>query len=122
VLEAGEAGVENLYVPLDDGAVLQAVNVSGVDGVFKIADFGAGSVAWDALSFDVLLLGRAGPDAGTVVLEQVLGAVLDAGGAVRVLAVRVLLPLVHDRVVALQARALLFANAVVVKIAACLKK
>ena len=51
-------------------------------------------------------------------LEEVLGAVLDAGGAVGVLSVGVLLPLVLDGVVALHGRALLLAHPVVVEVAA----
>ena len=47
-----------------------------------------------------------------------LGAVLDAGGAVGVLSVGVLLPLVLDGVVALHGRALLLADAVVEEVAA----
>ena len=50
-----------------------------------------------------------------------LRAVLHAGGAVRVLAQRVSLPLVLDRVVDLHGGTLLFANAVVVEILACLR-
>ena len=51
-------------------------------------------------------------------LEEVLGAVLDAGGAVGVLSVGVLLPLVLDGVVALHGRALLLAHPVVVEVPA----
>ena len=50
-----------------------------------------------------------------------LRAVLDAGGAVRVLAQRVSLPLVLDRVVDLHGRALLFAHPVVVEVLARLR-
>ena len=68
-----------------------------------------------------LLLGRTGPDAGAVVLEQVLGAVLDAGGPIGVLAVRIPLPAVLDLVVTLHGRALLLAHAVVVEVGASLE-
>ena len=64
---------------------------------------------------------RAGANTGAVVLEQVLGALLDAGGAVRVLAQRVSLPLVLDRVVDLHGRTLLLANAIVIEVLACLR-
>ena len=61
---------------------------------------------------------RAGANTGAVVLEQVLGALLDAGGAVRVLAVGVPLPLVLGGVVDLHGRTLLFANSIIIKILA----
>ena len=51
-----------------------------------------------------------------------LGTILDAGRSIGVLAVGVLLPAILDRVVTLHRRALLLANAVVVKIPASLKK
>ena len=50
-----------------------------------------------------------------------LRAVLDAGGTIRVLAQRVSLPLVLDRVVDLHRWTLLLANAVVVEVLACLR-
>ena len=64
---------------------------------------------------------RAGANTGAVVLEQVLGTLLDAGGAVRVLAVGVALPLVLGRVVDVHGRALLLANPVVVEVLAGLQ-
>ena len=57
-----------------------------------------------------------------VVFEEVFGAVLDAGGAVGVLAVGVLLPLVLVGVVGLHGWALLLANAVVVEVLTRLNK
>ena len=50
-----------------------------------------------------------------------LRAVLDAGGTIRVLAQRVSLPLVLDRVVDLHRGALLFAHTVVVEVLASLQ-
>ena len=50
-----------------------------------------------------------------------LWAVLDAGGTIRVLAQRVALPLVLDRVVDLHGGALLLAHAVVVEVLASLQ-
>ena len=50
-----------------------------------------------------------------------LRAVLDAGGTIRVLAQRVALPLVLDRVVDLHGRALLLAHTVVVEVLAGLQ-
>ena len=64
---------------------------------------------------------RAGANTGAVVLEQVLGTLLDAGGAVRVLAVGVALPLVLGRVVDVHGRALLLADPVVVEVLAGLQ-
>ena len=64
---------------------------------------------------------RAGANTGAVVLEQVLGALLDAGGAVRVLAVGVPLPLVLGRVVDVHGRALLLAHTVIVEVLAGLQ-
>lgn len=65
-----------------------------------------------------LFVGRAVANTGPVVPEQVLGAVLDAGGPIRVLPVRVVLPGVGVGVVALHRGALLFADAVVVEVLA----
>lgn len=50
-----------------------------------------------------------------------LRAVLDAGGTIRVLAQRVALPLVLDRVVDLHGRALLLAHTIVVEVLARLQ-
>ena len=69
----------------------------------------------------LLILG-ASPDARPVVLEQMLGTVLDAGGAVRVLPVCGLLPLVRGGVVSLHRGALLFAHAVVIEVLARLER
>ena len=137
-----EGGVEDGDVSLDDGAVLEAVDVAGVDLlVVEVAHLGARPVARHALPVLVLLLWRARTHARARVLrgrfalclnvfvteiwvmrchylEEVLGAVLDAGCAVGVLSVGVLLPLVLDGVVALHGRALLLAHAVVVKVPA----
>jgi hypothetical protein len=43
-------GVQDGDGALDDGAVLQAVDVSGVKGVGEVADLGAGPVARYALA------------------------------------------------------------------------
>ena len=72
-------------------------------------------------SFSHLFLGRARSDASSVILEQVLGTILDAGRSVRVLSLRVLLPAVLDGVVALHRGTLLLADAVVVEVPASLK-
>jgi hypothetical protein len=50
-----------------------------------------------------------------------LGTVLDTGGSVGILPLGVLLPAVLDRVVTLHRRTLLFADAVVVEVAASLE-
>ena len=68
-----------------------------------------------------LFLGRTGSNASPVVLQKMLRAVLDAGGTVRVLAQRVALPLVLDRVVDLHGRALLLAHTIVVEVLARLQ-
>lgn len=64
----------------------------------------------------------AAPDAGAVVLEEVVGALLDAGGAVGVLAVGVVLPRVGDGIVLLHGRTLLGAHPVVVEVLAGLRQ
>ena len=61
--------------------------------------FGADPVARDTLPVHVLLFVRADPDAGAVVLQQVLGAILDASRPVGVLALGVLLPRIFHWVV-----------------------
>ena len=71
--------------------------------------------------FSHLFLGRARSDASSVILEQVLGTILDAGRSVRVLSLRVLLPAVLDGVVALHRGTLLLADAVVVEVPASLE-
>jgi hypothetical protein len=43
-------GVQDGDGALDDGAVLQAVDVSGVKGVGEVTDLGAGPVAGNALA------------------------------------------------------------------------
>ena len=68
-----------------------------------------------------LFLGRTSPNASTVVFEEMLRAVLDAGGSVGVLAQGVALPLVLDRVVDLHGGALLLAHTVVVEVLASLQ-
>lgn len=65
---------------------------------------------------------RAGPDTGSVVLEEVLGTLLDAGGAVGVLALGVPLPPVAHGVVDMHGGTLLLANPVIVEVLARLKK
>jgi hypothetical protein len=50
VLESGEAGVEDGDGPLDDGAVLEGVDVSGMKGVGKVANLRTGTVARNALA------------------------------------------------------------------------
>ena len=64
-----------------------------------MARFGADPVARDTLSVNVLLFVRADPDAGAVVLQQVLGAILDASRPVGVLTLGVLLPRIFHWVV-----------------------
>ena len=65
---------------------------------------------------------RTGPDAGSVVLEEVLGTLLDAGGAVCVLALGVPLPPVAHGVVDMHGGTLLLANPVIVEVLARLEK
>jgi hypothetical protein len=50
LLEAVEGGVEDREAALDDGAVLEGVNVAGVDGVAEGAGLGTGAVAGHALT------------------------------------------------------------------------
>ena len=69
-----------------------------------------------------LFVWRTRPNAGPVVFEEVFGAVLDAGGAVRVLSGGVPLPAVLDCVIALHGRTVLFAYAIIIEIATGLKK
>ena len=69
-----------------------------------------------------LFLWRADPDAGSVVLEQVLGTGFDASGTVGVLAFRIDLPRVGDGVVALHGRTFLLAHSVVEEIATSLQQ
>ena len=65
-----EGGVEDGDVSLDDGAVLEAVDVAGVDLlVVEVAHLGARPVARHALPVLVLLLGRARPHARARVLR-----------------------------------------------------
>lgn len=65
-----------------------------------------------------LFLGRTASNAGAIVLEQMFGAVLDAGRSIRVLAQGVGLPAVRDGVVALHRRTLLRTHPVVIEITA----
>ena len=120
LLEALEARLEDGQRALDDGAALEGVDVVGVDDVHALAVLWTRAIAGNALAVDRLLIGGTGADAGAVVLQQVLGAVLDAGGAVGVLALGIDLPGVGGRVVAHHRRTLLLADAVVVEVAACL--
>ena len=65
-----EGRVEDGDVSLDDGAVLEAVDVAGVDLlVVEVAHLGARTVARHALPVLVLLLGRARPHARARVLR-----------------------------------------------------
>lgn len=121
VLVAGERVVQDGERALDDGAVLEVVDVARVHGNITLARLGTRTVARHALAIDRLLVGRTRAHAGAVVLEQVLRTVLDAGGAVRVLAGRVRHPRVGYRIVALHCRTLLFARAFIVEISARLK-
>jgi len=121
VLVAGEGVVEDGERALDHGAVLEVVDVARVHRDVALARLGTRSVARHALAVHRLLVGRTRAHARAVVLEQVLGTVLDAGGAVRVLAGRVRHPRVRDRVVALHRRTLLLTRAFVVEISARLK-
>ena len=50
VLESGEAGVEDGDGALDDGAVLEGVDVSGMKGVGKVANLRTRTVARNALA------------------------------------------------------------------------
>lgn len=68
-----------------------------------------------------LFLGRTASHAGAIVLEQMFGAVLDAGRSIRVLAQGIGLPAVRDGVVALHRRTLLRTHPVVIEITAGLK-
>ena len=69
-----------------------------------------------------LLLWWTGSDTGSVVLEEVLGAVPHAGGPVGVLPLGVLLPPVLGRVVHLHRGALLLTHTIVVEVLARLQK
>ena len=122
LLESGERVVQDRDGSFDDGAVPEALDVARVDDVDALARLGARPVADDAFPVDGLLLGRADADAGPVVLEQMLGTRFDAGGAVGVLAFRVRLPRVRDRIVALHCRTFLFADTIVEKVAASLEE
>lgn len=120
LLEAAERMVQDRDGPFDDGAIAEALDVARVNDVDALARLGARPVADDALAVDGLLLGRANADAGAVVLQQMLGTRFDAGGAIGVLAFRVRLPRVRDRIVALHGRTFLIANAIVEEIATSL--
>ena len=56
MLETHEAMVSDCDVALNNSAVLQRVDVSGVDGIRKVTNFGAGSVT--GYAFAVLNLQR----------------------------------------------------------------
>lgn len=120
LLESGEGMIQDRDGSLDDGAIAEALDVSGVDDIDALAGLWARAVADDAFAVDGLLLGRADADAGPVVLEQMLRTRFDAGGAVGVFALGVDFPRVRDGVVALHGRAFLLAHAVVEEIPASL--
>ena len=54
LLEPVEAGVEDGEAALQDGAVLEALDVAGVDRVGELADLGTGTVTWDTLALHSL--------------------------------------------------------------------
>ena len=120
LLKSTERLIKDRKRTFDHGAVLQEVNVACVNrrGV-KVTNLGTGAVARDALAVNVFLLRRTGSHTSAVVFQQVFGAVLYAGGAIREFAVGIFLPLVVFRIVALHRRTFLFAYSVVVKVLAC---
>ena len=54
VLEAVEAVIDDCDGALDDGTVLEDVDVAGVNGVGEMTNFRTGSVARNAFSIDIL--------------------------------------------------------------------
>lgn len=99
VLESLKALVQNCDGSLDDGAILEAVDIPGMHFLDTFAGFRARSVAGHAFTVQRLLFGRARSYASTVVFQKVFRTSSHAGCTIRVLAVRIRLPRIRGRIV-----------------------
>ena len=80
------------------------------------------SLAGDkCVSLNYLFLWRARSNTSSVILEQMLGTILDTSCSISVFSFWIFLPTILDGVVALHRRTFLLADAVIVKVATSLK-
>lgn len=100
----------------------EGVDVAGVDVLCPWAGPGTWPSTRDAFPIHCLLSLWTRPHAGPTVFQQVFRTVLDAGGSVGILPVRVCFPGVGYGVVALHRRTLQFAHTIVVEVGTCLRE
>lgn len=116
LLVPGEGLIEDLQRALDDSTVLVVVDVARVHDAVTRTGLRTGPVALHALAVLRHFVRRARPHTGSIVLEQVLGAMLHARCTVSEFSVWIRLPQVVGWVVDLHGWAFLLAFAVVVEV------
>lgn len=118
VLKSFEALIQNRDGTLDDRAILEAVDVTGMYLLDSFASLRTGTVARDAFAVQNFLLWWTGSHASSVVLQKMFGTFSDARRSVSVLPVGIGFPRVRRRIVLLHGRTLLRTDSIVEEVLA----